>query len=86
MSRSDPESRWVPRRDLALPNELLHKIIPWVLCDSVHSICVSTEDTTWEKNVMVILHEVSPTFRAISSEIAVKAFDIARDFRNDDEA
>jgi len=35
---------------------------------------------------MVTLHEVSPSFKAISTEIAVKAFDIARDIRNDDAA
>ncbi|KAF9528846.1 hypothetical protein CPB83DRAFT_853835 [Crepidotus variabilis] len=77
-------STWVPRRELALPNELLHKIILWVLCDSVHSICVSTEDTTWEKNVMATFHQVSPAFRAISSEIAGKAFDLVKDVRNND--
>lgn len=74
------------RRDLALPNELLHKIILWVLCDGVHSICTSTADTTWEKNMMSVLHQVSPAFKAISSEIAAKAFDIAKDIRNDDAA
>lgn len=79
-------SVWVPRRELALPNELLHKIILWVLCDSIHAICTSTQDTTWDRNVMETLHEVSPFFRAISSEIAAKAFDISKDVRNEDEA
>ena len=74
------------RRGLALPNELLHKIILSVLCDGVHSICTSTADTTWEKNMMSVLHQVSPAFKAISSEIAAKAFDISKDIRNDDAA
>lgn len=86
MSASCSKLEWVPRRELALPNELLHKIILWVLCDSIHSICTSTQDTTWDRNIMETLHEVSPSFKAISSEIAVKAFDISRDIKNDDEA
>lgn len=74
------------RHDLALPNELLHKVILWVLCDSVHSMCTSTGDTTWEKNTMSVLHQVSPAFKAISSELAGKAFDLSRDVRSDDAA
>ena len=61
-----------------LPNELLHKVILWVLCDSVHSICVSTEETTWELSVIDTLSQVSPNFKAIAEEIAGKAFDIPR--------
>jgi len=86
MSASCSMSEWAPRRELALPNELLHKIILWVLRDSIHSICTSTQDTTWDRNVMETLQEVSPSFKAISSEIAVKAFDISRDIKNDNEA
>lgn len=83
---STTESKWVPRRDLTLPNELLHKIILLVLCDSVHAICVSTDDTKWEQNVMETFHEVSPAFKAISTELAVKTFDIVKDIRQDDVA
>ncbi|KAF8900497.1 hypothetical protein CPB84DRAFT_1035813 [Gymnopilus junonius] len=46
------QSGWAPRRDLALPNELLYKVILLVISDSVHAICVSAEDTTWETNVL----------------------------------
>jgi len=74
------------RYDLVLPNELLHKVILWVLCDTVHSLCTSTGDTTWEKNAMSVLHQVSPAFKAISSELAGKAFGLKRDVRNDDAA
>jgi hypothetical protein len=82
---SDPAFT-APRPDLVLPNELLHKVILWVLCDGVHSICTSTEDTAWEQNMMTTLHQVSPAFKAISSELAAKAFDISRDVRSNDDA
>jgi len=36
--------------------------------------------------MMTVLHQVSPVFKAISSEIAAKAFDISREVRNDDAA
>ena len=63
----------------ALPTELLHNIISWVLVNSIHSICVSTEgDVIWEKNVMNYLCDVSPSFRAIAIEIVAKAFEISR--------
>lgn len=76
--------QWTPRRELALPNELLYKIILLVISDSVHSICVSTEDTTWEANVIDTFGQVSAGFKAISSEIAAKAFDIPKNVRQDD--
>jgi len=47
---------------------------------------VSTGDTKWEQNIMETFHEVSPAFKAISSELAVKTFDIAKDVRHDDTA
>ncbi|KAF8955794.1 hypothetical protein BDZ97DRAFT_1855307 [Flammula alnicola] len=86
MTDADGVCQWTPRRELALPNELLHKILLLVLSDSVHSICVSPGDTTWEKNVMDTFHQVSPAFRAISSELAAKAFDISKVIRQDDES
>jgi len=69
---------WVPRHELALPNELLYSIISWVLVNSVHSICVSTGDVSWDKNVMNILCDVSPAFKAIAMEIISKAFEISK--------
>jgi len=36
--------------------------------------------------MMAVLHQVSPAFKAISSEIAAKAFGISKDVRNDDAA
>jgi len=36
--------------------------------------------------MMIVLHQVSPAFKAISSDIAAKAFDLSRDIRNDDAA
>lgn len=81
--QSQPSS-WTPRRELALPNELLYKVILLVLSESVHSICVSPEDTTWEKTLMETLSHVSLSFKAISSEIACKAFEIPRYVRQDD--
>ena len=79
------EDDWTPRRELALPNELLHKIMLLVITESVHTICLSTEDTNWEKNIMDTFYQVSPAFRAISSELAAKAFDIPKSIREDDE-
>ena len=67
---------WTPNHGLALPTELIYNIITWVLVNSIHSICVSTGDVNWEKDVMNILCEVSPSFRAIAIEIVSKAFDI----------
>jgi len=67
-----------PHHGLALPTELIYKIVLWVLVDSIHSVCVSTGDANWEKDVMNILCDVSPTFRAIAMEIMVKAFEISR--------
>ncbi|KIM42003.1 hypothetical protein M413DRAFT_445197 [Hebeloma cylindrosporum] len=79
------EDDWTPRRELALPNELLHKILLLVITESVHTICLSTEDTSWEKNIMDTLYQVSPSFRAISSELAAKVFDIPKSIREDDD-
>ena len=79
------EDDWTPRRELALPNELLHKIVLLVITESVHTICLSTEDTAWEKNVIDTLYQVSPAFKAISGELATKAFDISKSNREDDE-
>ncbi|KAF8809823.1 hypothetical protein BYT27DRAFT_7135629 [Phlegmacium glaucopus] len=76
---------WIPRHDLALPNELLYSIISWVLVNSVHSICVSTGDVSWDKNVMNILCDVSPAFRGIAMEIVSKAFEISRATYDDEE-
>lgn len=70
--------------DLALPNELLHKILLAVICDSVHTICISPEDTTWEKGMLETLHQVSPTFKAIANELVAKAFDLPKNIRTDD--
>ncbi|PPR00808.1 hypothetical protein CVT26_012449 [Gymnopilus dilepis] len=81
--QSQPSS-WTPRRELALPNELLYKVILLALSESVHSICLSPEDTTWEKNVMETLGHVSLSFKAISSEIACKVFEIPQYMRRDD--
>ena len=78
------EVGWTPRRELCLPNELLHKIILETLRDAVHTVCISAEDTTWEKGMMDTLHEVSDVFKAISNEIALKAFDIPKFNRGDD--
>lgn len=70
--------------DLALPNELLHKILLAVICDSVHTICISPGDTTWEKGMVETLHQVSPTFEAIATELVAKAFDLPKTTRSDD--
>ncbi|PPQ90950.1 hypothetical protein CVT25_008280 [Psilocybe cyanescens] len=78
------EAEWNPRRELALPTELLYKILLVAITDSVHSICVSTEDTPWERSIMDTLHRVSRTFKAISTDIAGKAFDIQKTIRQDD--
>ena len=72
---------WIP----ALPTELIYNIISWVLVDSIHSVCVSTGDVDWEKDVMNILCEVSPSFRAIAIEIVAKAFGIARETDEEEE-
>jgi hypothetical protein len=63
---------------VTLPAELIHNIISWALVNSIHSICVSTEDVHWEKGVMNILCDVSPSFKAIAIEIVAKAFEISR--------
>jgi len=34
-------------RTRQLPSELLHKIITWVIAQSVHSICVLSDDFEW---------------------------------------
>lgn len=75
---------WVPRRDLTLPNELLHKIIILLIANCVHVVCMSDENPLWEKTVLETLNDVSPVFRAISCEIAAAAFDIPVDIRDDD--
>jgi len=72
---------WTP----ALPTELIHNIVSWVLVDSIHSICVSTGDVSWEKDVMNILCDVSPSFRAIAREIVAKAFGISRETDEEEE-
>lgn len=76
---------WTPSHELTLPTELIHNIISWVLVDSVHSICVSTGDVIWEKDVMNILCDVSPSFRAIAIEIVAKAFGISRERYDEEE-
>ena len=76
---------WTPRHDFALPTELIFNIISWVLVNSIHSICVSTGDVNWEKDVMNILCDVSPSFRAIAIEIAAKAFEISRGTEEEEE-
>lgn len=72
---------WIPK----LPTELIHNIVSWVLVDSVHSICVSTGDVNWEKDVINILCDVSPSFRAIAREIVAKAFEISRETDEEEE-
>ena len=69
-----PAANALPR----LPNELFDRIITFVIADSVHSICVSPGDTTWDMDVLPTLHQVSPLFRAISTEVVRKAFDMPR--------
>lgn len=77
-------STWMPRHELALPNELLYNIILRVLVNSVHAICVSTGDVSWEKDVMNILCDISPAFRAIAIEVVAKAFGISVATDDDD--
>ena len=74
-----------PHHGFTLPAELIHNIISWVLVNSIHSICVSTEDVKWEKDIMNILCNVSPSFRAIAIEIVAKAFEISRGTDSDEE-
>ena len=74
-----------PHHGFTLPAELIHNIISWVLVNSIHSICVSTEDVKWEKDIMNILCNVSPSFRAIAIEIVAKAFEISRGTDTDEE-
>ena len=74
-----------PRHGLVLPTELIYNIISWVLVNSIHSICVSTGDVNWERDVMNILCDVSPSFGAIAIEIVVKAFEISRGTDDEEE-
>jgi hypothetical protein len=46
---------------------------------------VSAGDVSWETNVMNILCDVSPSFRAIAIEIVAKAFEISRGADEDEE-
>jgi len=64
---------------LQLPPELLHKVITWVLAQSVHSICVSSDEVGWELKLMETLCLVSSAFRDIALEVACKAFGIRRE-------
>ena len=61
-----------------LPPELLHKVITWVIAQSVHSICVLSDDVEWELRLMETLCLVSSEFRYIAIEVACKAFGIER--------
>ena len=60
-------------RTLQLPPELLYKIITWVIAQSVHSICVSSDNVEWKLKLMETLCLVSSTFRDIALEVACKA-------------
>ena len=67
-------------RTLQLPPEVLHKIITWVIAQSVHSIFVSRfNDAEWELRLMETLCLVSSAFRDITLEVACKAFGIQRE-------
>ena len=63
---------------LQLPPELLHKIITWVIAQSVHSICVLSDNVEWELRSMRTLCLVSSAFRDITLEVACKAFAMER--------
>jgi len=56
-----------------LPSELLHRIITSVIVQSVHSICVLSDDVEWELKLMETLCLVSSAFRDIALEVACKA-------------
>lgn len=67
-----------PRHGPALPTELIYNIVLWVLVNSIHSICMSAGDVSWENDVMNVLCDVSSSFREIAIEILTKAFGISR--------
>ena len=64
---------------LQIPPELLHKVITWVLAQSVHSICALSDDVEWELKLMETLCLVSSAFRDIALEVACKAFGVERE-------
>jgi hypothetical protein len=66
-----------------LPNELLHKVILFSLMDALHTIATTTT-CAWEVNILVTFCCVSGSFRAISKEIASKAFEIPNEDVDDD--
>ena len=66
-------------RQPQLPPELLHKVITWVIAQSVHSICVLSNDVEWDLKLMETLCLVSSGFRDITLEVACKAFAIERE-------
>ncbi|KAG2005754.1 hypothetical protein CC2G_002134 [Coprinopsis cinerea AmutBmut pab1-1] len=70
---------------LQLPNELLHKILLWSIGDGLHTLCTTTK-CPWEMNMLLTFHCVSIPFRAISREIACKAFYLDRDSLEGDSA
>jgi len=57
-------------------NELLHKILTSVIADSLHSVCMSPTDESWNMNIFSTLSSVSFSFKEISMEVAIKAFAI----------
>ena len=61
-----------------IPNELLHKVILCSLMDALHTIATTTT-CAWEMNILVTFCCVSGAFRAISKEIASKAFEIPKE-------
>ena len=63
-------------RTLRLPPELLQKVITWVIAQSVHSICILSDDVEWELESMETLCLVSSGFREIALKVACKAFGI----------
>jgi hypothetical protein len=59
-----------------IPNELLHKILTRVIADSVHSVCISYIEESWNMDVFFTLSSVCFSFKEISTEVALKAFAI----------
>ncbi|TFK37517.1 hypothetical protein BDQ12DRAFT_684802 [Crucibulum laeve] len=60
-----------------LPSEIIHTIVARVLADSLHRICFSTGNMKFELDALMTLSLVSHSFRAITLDVACKAFQLS---------
>lgn len=70
------QRKGVEKPFLLLPNELVYKILVRCIGAAIHTIACTKGPCTWEMNIFVTFHCVSHTFRAISREVACRAFDL----------